>query len=77
MRRVKNKSIKKLKVKDETNNSVKTFHDRCEIKKRTMNQNRKHFKKACSSKAHDHSTYQLLPNYSRRGKTCNGVLYEK
>ena len=69
-----NKSLKQLKVIYRISNRTKKYNDRYEIENITINHNRKHFKKAHSSKIYDNSIYELLPNYSTREKIFNETL---
>ena len=69
MGRGRNKSLKQLQVVDESSNRINTYHDRYDIENTTTNNDRKHLKKACSSKIHNNPTRESFPNDSIRKKT--------
>ena len=65
-----------MQVTDESSNRIKTHYDRYEIENRIINHNRKHLKKACSSKIYNNQTFELFPNNSIRDNIFNGALNE-
>ena len=76
VKRGRNKALKQLQVIDENINRIKTHHERHEMENRTINHNKKHFKKAHSSKIHNNQICELLLNNSIRDNIFNGALNE-